>query len=75
MSAHVYAFMAWTGTTLPCYLHTYIIYALHQILLGQTIFKQDQVVRACGMHGRDEKCIKVWSENLNRRDHLEDLKL
>jgi hypothetical protein len=27
---------------------------------------------ACRMHGRDEKCIQN-SENLKRRDHVEDL--
>lgn len=52
----LYAFVVWTGTTLPFYHHAYIIYALRQMLLRHSTFKQDQVVRACGMHGGDEKC-------------------
>jgi len=25
------------------------------------------------MHGTEKKCIEIWSENLNIRDHMEDL--
>jgi len=29
--------------------------------------------RACSLHGTDEMHTKVWFENLNGRDHPEDL--
>jgi hypothetical protein len=36
--------------------------------------KENEVGGACNTHGRDEKWIKkLWSVNLNGRDHLEDL--
>jgi hypothetical protein len=28
---------------------------------------------ACSTHGIDEKCTKLWSEDLKGRDHSEDL--
>jgi hypothetical protein len=36
--------------------------------------KGDEMGRACGMHGeKRELHIDFWSENLKKRDHLEDL--
>jgi hypothetical protein len=34
------------------------VYTLHQILFDQT--KEDEMGGACGMHGRDDKCIYIY---------------
>jgi hypothetical protein len=35
--------------------------------------KEDEVVGACSMHGKDQKCTKFLSEDLKGRDVMEDL--
>jgi hypothetical protein len=34
--------------------------------------KEDEVGRACNMHGRKEKHERFWLENLKGGDHIED---
>jgi hypothetical protein len=49
---------------------SFIIFILHQILIGDQI-KENETGGACNTHGRDKKCIQT--ENLKGRDHLEEL--
>jgi hypothetical protein len=44
-------------------MRSFIIYPVCQIVLRQ-LNQEDELGRACSIHGRDKKCIEFWSESL-----------